>query len=252
MKVLSFALALTALALSTPVDAQILGTRLPSPTTSSGGSIDGSWRVVGRDGNGNAIYERSTRDRNGNIVVQRAVRDGNGNMRIVSSRTERDNRGNRDNRNCDYNRSTNTIGDIIFGRTNDTYCDDVGSRIDGGWYQVGHGRGNNSEYVRRTRDASGNLVIQRARRDRNGNFRIISTRYATDNDKEWKKANKDYDKAVKRSDKDYRKDSKRYDKKGHDDNNRYDVYNRGDDRYYVGSNAVARGNGKGKDTKHKH
>ena len=81
-------------------------------------------------------------------------------------------------------------------------CDDVGNRIDGGWYQVGRGRGNNSEYVRRTRDARGNLVIQRARRDRNGRFVIISTRYANDNDKEWNKANKDYNKAVDRSQKD--------------------------------------------------
>jgi NADH:ubiquinone oxidoreductase subunit len=40
-----------------------------------GTSVDGSWRVVGRDGSGNTIYERRTQDRNGNILVQRAVRD---------------------------------------------------------------------------------------------------------------------------------------------------------------------------------
>ena len=163
--------------------------------------VDGSWRVTGRDGNGNTVYERRTRDSNGNIRVQRAVRDGNGNMRIVSTRTEVDNRnGNRNQSNCDYNRTTNSIGDIIFGRTNNnTYCDDNGNREDGGWYQVGQGRDNNSIYERRTRDRNGNLVIQRARRNSNGRFTIISTRGANDNDRQWRKAQKQQDKEWKKS-----------------------------------------------------
>jgi hypothetical protein len=214
MKVLSVALALTALASSAPLGAQILGSRVP--TTSGSVNADGSWRVVGRDGN-NTIYERRTRDRNGNIVVQRAVRDGNGNMRIISTRTENDDRYGRDGRDgrdgrggrndCDYNRSTNSIGDIIFGRTNDRYCDDVGSREDGGWYPVGRGRNDNdhSIYERRTRDRHGNLIIQRARRDSNGRFRIISTRRANDNDRQWRKEQK-------REEKEWKKEQKRDEK----------------------------------------
>ena len=210
MKVLSLALALTALASSAPLGAQILGSRLP--TTNTNVMVDGSWRVAGRDGNGNTIYERRTRDSNGNIRVQRAVRDSNGNMRIVSTRTETDNRnGNGNQRNCDYNRSTNSIGDIIFGRSNDTYCDDVGNREDGGWYQVGRGRDNNSIYERRTRDRNGNLVIQRARRNSNGTFSIMSTRNANDNDKQWRKAQK-------QQDKEWKKEQKRNDKQGKHDN----------------------------------
>ena len=210
MKVLSLALALTALASSAPLGAQILGSRLP--TTNSSVMVDGSWRVSGRDGNGNTVYERRTRDSNGNIRVQRAVRDNNGNMRIVSTRTETDNRnGNGNQRNCDYNRTTNTLGDIIFGRTNNTYCDDVGNREDGGWYQVGRGRDNNSIYERRTRDRYGNLVIQRARRNSNGTFSIMSTRNANDNDKQWRKAQK-------QQDKEWKKEQKRNEKQGKHDN----------------------------------
>ena len=42
---------------------------------------------------------------------------------------------------CTYSRTTNSVGDIIFGRTNlNTTCTDVGTREDGGWYQVSRGR----------------------------------------------------------------------------------------------------------------
>jgi hypothetical protein len=207
MKVLSIVFALATVASSAPIGAQILGNRLP--TTSGNVMVDGSWHAVGRDGNGNTIYERRTRDRNGNILVQRAVRDGNGNLRVVSSRTENDNRNRRD---CDYNRTTNSIGDIIFGRTNDTYCEDVGNREDGGWYQVGRGRDNNSIYERRTYDRNGNLVIQRARRNSNGSFSIISSRRANDDDRQWRKSqkrdDKEWRKQQKRDEKDWKKDNK--------------------------------------------
>jgi hypothetical protein len=241
MKVLSIAFALATLVSSAPVGAQILGSRLP--TGSGSVMVDGSWHAVGRDGNGNTIYERRTRDRNGNILVQRGVRDGNGNLRIVSSRTENDNRNdNRNQRNCDYNRSTNSIGDIIFGRTNDTYCEDVGNREDGGWYQVGRGRDNNSIYERRTYDRNGNLVIQRARRSSNGRMTIISTRRVNDNDKQWRKAQKRQDKEWK---KDQKQQDKEYKKSGRDDND--------DNRYYQNSSyqndnrayGQGKGNGKG-------
>ena len=200
MKAFVITLGLACLVSAASVDAQILG-RLPGTSTNGSVIVDGSWHSVGRDRNGNNVYERRTRDGNGNILVQSAVRDQNGNMRVISTRTEVVNNGNvnRNGRNCDYTRSSNSVGDVIFGRSGNVNCTDVGNRVDGGWYPVGRGGGNNSEYVRRTTDSNGNLVIQRARRDRNGSFRIISTRYATDNDKEWNKANRDYNKAVDRN-----------------------------------------------------
>jgi hypothetical protein len=277
MKVVIISLALAGLASTASLDAQIVGSRIPAPTTTASTRIDGSWQVVGRDGSGYTIYERRTRDANGNIIVQRARRNSNGSMSIISSRVEgnvntgvgtavgvdgswravgrdgsgymiyerrirdrngdiviqrarRDANGNmtiissnrvasndgRNNRNCDYSRTTNSIGDIIFGRTNNVDCDDYDNRIDGGWYQVGRGRDNNSVYERRTRDANGNLVIQKARRNSDGTFRILSTRYANDNDKQWRKAQKrqekEYRKDQKEQEKEYRKSQKEYDK----------------------------------------
>lgn len=112
---------------------------------------------------------------------------------------------------CSYARTTNTVGDIIFGRTNIvTDCRDVYSREDGAWYQVGRGRDNNSIYERRIRNANGNLVIQRARRNPNGTFTILSTRVANANDKEWRKAQKAQQKAWKKQEKAERKAEKNY------------------------------------------
>ncbi|HZF72257.1 MAG TPA: hypothetical protein VEZ51_02435 [Gemmatimonadaceae bacterium] len=103
---------------------------------------------------------------------------------------------------CSYVRTTNTVGDIIFGRANvATNCRDVYSREDGAWYQVGRGRDNNSIYERRVRNANGTLVIQRARRNPDGTFTIFSTRTATTNDKQWKKAQKEQHKAWKKQEK---------------------------------------------------
>jgi hypothetical protein len=253
MKVFVITLALAGLASAASVDAQIVGTnRLP--TTNRGTSIDGSWRVVGRDGNGNTIYERRTQDQYGNITVQRARRDANGNLTIISSQNVGNN-GNNNGRNCDYNRSTNSLGDLIFGRTNDVNCNDNGNRIDNGWYQVGRGRDNNSIYERRTRDRNGNLVIQRARRNSNGTFTIISTRYANDNDKQWQKEQKRREKEWKKQQKEqnksnrgdnddrYRHDDNRY------DNNRYDntSYNGRDNSKNYDSKGKGHGKGHGKD-----
>jgi hypothetical protein len=246
MKVFSIALALTALASSAPVGAQILGSRLPTPTT-RGSSVDGSWYEVGRDASGYAIYERRVRDANGNIIIQRARRDANGNMTIISSRTASSTSG-RNRTDCDYNRTTNSVGDIIFGRTSNVNCDDRYSRIDGGWYQVGRGPNNNSIYERRTRDANGNLVIQRARRNANGTFTIFSTRYANDNDKQWRKAQKQQQKEWRKQQKQQEKQWKKSQRGDDDDYDRSSVL-RGDDRYYAGNN-LARGNGHGKG-KHK-
>jgi hypothetical protein len=112
---------------------------------------------------------------------------------------------------CSYARTTNGVGDIIFGRTNlSTSCQDVYSREDGAWYQVGRGSNNSSIYERRIRNSNGELVIQRARRYPNGTFRIISTRRATSNDKQWRKAQKAQQKAIKKEEKAERKSEKNY------------------------------------------
>jgi hypothetical protein len=91
-------------------------------------------------------------------------------------------------------------GDIIFGRSgNSVNCNDNGNRVDGGWYQVGQGRNNNSIYERRVRDRNGNLVIQRARRNPNGSFSIISSRaYDVNNDKQWQKAQQQRQKEIRK------------------------------------------------------
>src|SRR5437868_11192912 len=114
---------------------------------------------------------------------------------------------------CSYARTTTSVGDIIFGRTNlATNCRDVYSREDGAWYQVGRGRDNSSIYERRVRNANGNLVIQRARRNSNGTFTILSSRVATSNVKEWRKAQKAQQKAIKQQQKADRKAAKEFNK----------------------------------------
>lgn len=243
MKVFVITLALAGLASAATLDAQILGSR-PVPTSNGSINVDGSWRVVGRDGNGNTIYERRTQDRNGNIVVQRARRDARGNMSIISTNTVANN-SNR-NSNCSYNQSTNTVGDIIFGRTgSNVNCNDNGNRVDGGWYQVGQGRDNNSIYERRVRDANGNLVIQRARRNSNGTFTILGARNANANDKQWQKAQQRQQKELRKEQKQQNKQG-RGSERGNYNDNRSNL-TRGEDRSNVTSNVVANGNGHGKD-----
>jgi len=110
---------------------------------------------------------------------------------------------------CSYARTTNSVGDIVFGRTSlATNCRDVYSRNDGAWYQVGRGAHNNSIYERRIRRSNGTLVIQRARRNPNGTFTILSSRVATANDKEWRKAEKAQQKAYQKEQKAYEKEQK--------------------------------------------
>src|SRR5687768_2649465 len=66
----------------------------------TGRRVDGSWQLIGRDGNGNAIYQRRRVDGNGNVVIERARRDARGNMVIIDRDvTNRSNRSNRNNRN---------------------------------------------------------------------------------------------------------------------------------------------------------
>jgi hypothetical protein len=212
MKVLALTLALGALASTAPLNAQIASGRVSS--NSQGVGVNGSWTLVGRDGSGNQIYERRTRDSYGNIVVQRARRDRNGNMSIISTTNvnggynNNNNNGGYNNNNSGYSRSTNSVGDIIFGRSNANTCNDVNNRDDGAWYQVGQGANNNSVYERRTYDSNGNLVIQRARRNRNGSFTVISTRAYSTNDKQWKQAQKQQQKDWKKAQKEQQKQNR--------------------------------------------
>jgi hypothetical protein len=172
------------------------------------------------------------------------------------------------NTDCTYNRTTNSVGDIIFGRTNlntNTHCREVYSRNDGAWYQVGNGRSN--IYERRVRDNYGYLIIQRARRNPNGTFTILNSRIAKDSDKEWRKEEQRREKEIRkaqkrngnygynRGDRDDDRDNGRY----NDANYRYDQFG---NRVYVGpavntnSGSVHRyesskqnGNGRGKGKK---
>lgn len=224
MKVLVIALALAGLGSTATLNAQVVSNSRVTGNT-QGAVLSGSWTVVGRDRMGQ-IYERRIRDRNGNIVVQRARRGADGNLSIISSQTvgNVNNTYNNGNNTCSYSRSTNTVGDIIFGRANANTCQDVYSRDDGAWYQVGQGANNNSIYERRTVDARGNLVIQRGRRNSNGTFTILSTRIASTNDKQWKKAQKqqekDWKKGQKEQDKDWKKAQKEQEKQMKHDNHR--------------------------------
>jgi hypothetical protein len=114
---------------------------------------------------------------------------------------------------CSYRRSTNSVGDVIFGRTSTTSnCEDVYSREDGAWYQVGRGPNNNSVYERRITDNRGNLIIQRARRNPNGTFSILSTRTANANDKQWRKAQKAHEKAWEKRQREREKELRKQDK----------------------------------------
>ena len=106
----------------------------------------------------------------------RANVPANGRVIYASNSTNRNNR-----QDCTYSQSTNTVGDIIFGRSgnNTTNCvDNTSNRVNGGWYQVGRDNNGATIYERQTRDQNGNLIIQRARRNSDGSFSIISTRNA--------------------------------------------------------------------------
>ena len=176
MKAVILALTIAGVASTASLNAQVLGTRLPTPSTTRGTSVNGSWQVVGQDRSG-TIYERRTYDANGNIIVQRARRDVNGNFSILSTRTVR----NDNSRDCQLGGSNGTVGDIILGRSGVNDCSNNRGSADGVWRQVGQGRNNNSVYERRTLDANGNVVIQRARRNSNGSFTILSTRTVRNN-----------------------------------------------------------------------
>ena len=249
MKAVILALTIAGVASTASLNAQILGTRLPTPSTTRGTSVDGSWRVVGQDRSG-TIYERHTYDANGNIIIQRARRDANGNFSILSTRTAQ---GGNNRRDC-QNASTNgTVGDIIFGRNGTTDCGNNRGSADGVWRQVGQGRNNNSVYERRTLDANGNVVVQKARRNSNGTFTILSTRTVGGNrgvgrnrgrngDDDDQGDNEGRDRGRKHDDDD-RYDNSTYNNGSYDYNN--GTYNSGDARYGK-SEHKSHGRGKGR------
>lgn len=86
----------------------------------------------------------------------------------------RNSRGSRD---CEYEQSQTTLGDIIFGRrSGDVDCRYDTRRDYGSWYEVGRDR-NGVIYQRRVRLQDGTVMVQRARRARNGRMVVVDTRY---------------------------------------------------------------------------
>jgi hypothetical protein len=86
----------------------------------------------------------------------------------------RNSRGSRD---CEYERSRTTLGEIIFGRRNgDLDCRYDSRRDFGSWYEVGRDR-NGVIYQRRVRLQDGTIMVQRARRARDGRMVVFDTRY---------------------------------------------------------------------------
>ncbi len=118
--ILALGIGAAALAVSTPASAQTgcrwydVNCRIATGDTRAGTSVgtsadrvDSSWRIVGHDANGNAIYERRRVDGNGNVVVERARRDALGRMviidRDINNRNNRNDRNVRDSRRYDAN-----------------------------------------------------------------------------------------------------------------------------------------------------
>jgi len=165
----------------------------------------------------------------------------------------------RNRQDCTYNQTTNGVSDVIFGRTgtnnttrsgtNNTNCrDNTSNRVNGAWYPVGRDNNGGTIYERRTRDSNGNWMIQRARRDAFGNMSIISTRNAR-NDGTWNNRRRHGDDDEQGDDEDGRGKWKKHDKHDRGDGDDDRRFSRGDDRFFRNSNAVARGNGRGRDHK---
>jgi hypothetical protein len=101
---------------------------------------DGGWHQVGRDRNGNVVYERRRVDRNGNVTIERARRDANGRFVITGSRRADDRNGdgrydNRVARRGDRDADDDGVDDRLENRS--------GRNSDGIWYDTnGKGKGN--------------------------------------------------------------------------------------------------------------
>lgn len=77
--------------------------------TSASAASEG-WVVVGRDRNGNTIYERRRTTRQGDVVVQRARRDSNGRFVIISKNSINGNQSRVIQRNGQVDRDYNNDG----------------------------------------------------------------------------------------------------------------------------------------------
>ena len=128
---LALGIGAAALAISTPASAQTgcrwydVNCRLATgdvrtgDVRTTGRTVDGSWQLIGRDANGNAIYQRRRIDGNGNVVIERARRDALGRMVIIDRDIDnRSNRNNRNNRNVNNTRRYEKNGMICTYKEN--------------------------------------------------------------------------------------------------------------------------------------
>jgi hypothetical protein len=101
-------------------------------------------------------------------------------------------------RECTFQR-TSTIAGVIFGRRDaNVECRPTGRRELGAWYEIGRDRSGNRIYQRRVRLADGTIVLQRARRGRNGSLAVFDSRYpgsavdrdTDDDDRRWANASR--------------------------------------------------------------
>ena len=178
MKFLAISIALVGVAAAAPLNAQVLSSTSISDQYGTTPPSEAAWIFVGSNNRNNRLYERRTRDRHGNVVVQRGVRTQYGGMYVTSTRRIPGRRS------CNYLRSGNTVGHILFVRENDASCNDQYVRENDGWYQLGGAE--SSIFERRTRDGDGNLIIERARRNGDGSLTILSTRRPSSKDTQWK------------------------------------------------------------------
>jgi len=118
--ILALGISAGALAISTPASAQTgcrwydVNCRLATgDVRRTGGTVDSSWHIIGRDANGNEIYERRRVDGNGNVVIERARRDALGRMVIINRDVN-----NRDNRNVLNSRRYDRNGAICKYKEN--------------------------------------------------------------------------------------------------------------------------------------
>jgi hypothetical protein len=102
--------------------------------TSASAANEG-WVVVGRDRNGNTIYERRRTNRNGDVVVQRARRDSNGRYIIISKNSVNGNQRRVIQRNGQVDRDHDNDG------IDDRYENRTNVRNDQVWYDTGNGKG---------------------------------------------------------------------------------------------------------------
>ncbi|MDB4871907.1 MAG: hypothetical protein JWL97_2911 [Gemmatimonadales bacterium] len=159
--------------------------------------------------------------------------------------------------NC-TNTQSGSVTDVILGRRSASTVGCVDNRTNqrvnrtnqqvngGGWYQVGND-GYGTIYERQVQDQYGNVVVQRARRDRNGNMSIISTRNVGNNGtyNNGGYNNGSYNNGTynnrRRGDGDGdRDDQGNYQNRRHDNGNHYGQYKNG------------KGHGKNKDKGNKH